>query len=46
VVDSYLGGNPHGDYQKIKEDNNRDKYMKSLGFTVLRFLSIFGFQET
>ena len=26
-----LDGDPHGEYHKIEEDKNRDKYMKSLG---------------
>jgi very-short-patch-repair endonuclease len=32
-----LDGDPHGEYHKIKKDENRDKYLESLGFTVLRF---------
>jgi len=40
-----LDGDPHGEYHKIEEDKNRDKYMKSLGFTVLRFENRFVFQD-
>jgi very-short-patch-repair endonuclease len=40
-----LDGDPHGEYHKIQEDENRDKYMESLGFTVLRFENRFVFQE-
>jgi very-short-patch-repair endonuclease len=40
-----LDGDSHGEYQKIEEDKNRDKYMKSLGFTVLRFENRFVFQD-
>ena len=36
---------PHGEYHKIQEDDNRDKYLESLGFTVLRFENSFVFQE-
>ena len=27
-----LDGDPHGEYHKIQEDENRDKYIESLGF--------------
>jgi very-short-patch-repair endonuclease len=27
-----LGGEPHGEYYKIQKDENRDKYLESLGF--------------
>ena len=40
-----LDGDPHGEYRKIQEDENRDKYLESLGFTVLRFENRFVFQE-
>jgi len=40
-----LDGDPHGEYHKIQEDENRDKYLESLGFTVLRFENRFVFQE-
>ena len=30
-----LDGNPHGEYHKIQEDENRDKYLESLVFKVL-----------
>ena len=30
-------GAPHGEYHRIQEDENRDKYIESLGFTVIRF---------
>ena len=32
-----LDGDPHGEYYKIQKDENIDKYLESLGFTVLRF---------
>ena len=41
-----LDGDIHGEYYKIQEDINRDKYLESLGFTVLRFENRFIFQET
>jgi len=40
-----LDGDPHIEYHKIAEDENRDKYLESLGFTVLRFENRFIFQE-
>ncbi|HBH82425.1 MAG TPA: cytosine methyltransferase [Bacteroidales bacterium] len=40
-----LNGDPHGEYHKIQEDENRDKYLESFGFTVLRFENRFVFQE-
>ena len=40
-----LDGDPHGEYYKIQKDENRDKYLESLGFTVLRFKNRFVFQE-
>jgi very-short-patch-repair endonuclease len=40
-----LDGDPHGEYHKIPKDENRDKYLESLGFTVLRFEKRFVFQE-
>ena len=39
-----LDGDPHGEYIKIQEDGNRDKYLESLGFIVLRFENRFVFQ--
>ena len=36
---------PHGEYPKIQKDENRDKYLKSLGFNILRFENKFVFQE-
>jgi very-short-patch-repair endonuclease len=40
-----LDGDPHGEYIKIQEDANRDKYLESLGFIVLRFENRFVFQD-
>ena len=40
-----LDGAPHGEYYKIYEDENRDKYIESLGFTVIRFENRIVFQE-
>ena len=40
-----LDGAPHGEYHKIEEDENRDKFLESFGFTVLRFENRFVFQE-
>jgi very-short-patch-repair endonuclease len=40
-----LDGDLHGEYYKIKENENRDKYLGTLGFTVLRFEIRFVFQE-
>ena len=40
-----LDGDTHGEYYKIQKDENRDKYLESLGFTVLRFENRFVFQE-
>jgi very-short-patch-repair endonuclease len=40
-----LDGAPHGEYHKIQEDENRDKYIESLGFTVIRFENRVVFQE-
>jgi very-short-patch-repair endonuclease len=40
-----LDGDPHGEYHKIEEDENRDKHLGTLGFTVLRFENRFVFQE-
>ncbi len=40
-----LDGDPHGEYHKIEEDKKRDKYLGTLGFTVLRFENRFVFQE-
>jgi very-short-patch-repair endonuclease len=40
-----LDGAPHGEYLRIQEDENRDKYIKSLGFTVIRFENRVVFQE-
>ena len=40
-----LDGDSHGEYNKIQEDENRDKYIESLGFTVMRFENRFVFQD-
>ena len=40
-----LDGAPHGEYHRIQEDENRDKYIESLGFTVIRFENRVVFQE-
>ncbi len=40
-----LDGDPHGEYHKIEEDKNRDKHMRTLGFTVIRFENRIVFQE-
>ena len=40
-----LDGDPHGEYHKIKKDENRDKFLQDLGFTVLRFENRCVFQE-
>jgi very-short-patch-repair endonuclease len=40
-----LDGNPHGEYHRIQKDENRDNYLKSLGFTVLRFENRIVFQD-
>ena len=40
-----LDGDHHGEDHNIQKDENRDKYLESLGFTVLRFENRFGFQE-
>ena len=40
-----LDGDSHGEYHKIQENENRDRYIESLGFTVLRFENRFVFQE-
>ena len=40
-----LDGDPHGEYHRIQKDENRDKYLESLGFIVLRFENRFVFQE-
>jgi very-short-patch-repair endonuclease len=40
-----LYGSPHGEYHRIREDENRDKYIESLGFTVIRFENRVLFQE-
>ena len=40
-----LDGDARGEYHKIEEDENRDKHLVSLGFTVLRFENRFVFQE-
>jgi very-short-patch-repair endonuclease len=40
-----LDGNPHGEYHRIQQDENRDKYLENLGFTVLRFENRFVFQD-
>ena len=40
-----LDGAPHGEYHRIQEDANRDKYIESLGFTIIRFENRLVFQE-
>jgi very-short-patch-repair endonuclease len=40
-----LDGAPHGEYHRILKDEIRDKYIESLGFTVIRFENRFVFQE-
>ena len=40
-----LDGDPHGEYHKIQEDEDRDKFLENFGFTVLRFENRFVFQE-
>ena len=40
-----LDGDPQGEYHKIQEDENMDKYVESFGFTVLRFENRIVFQE-
>ena len=40
-----LDGDPQGEYHKIQKDENRDKFLKSLGFTILRFENKFVFQD-
>ncbi|MGE5420107.1 MAG: endonuclease domain-containing protein [Chloroflexota bacterium] len=40
-----LDGEPHGDAVQIQNDTIRDKYLESLGLTVLRFENRFIFQE-
>jgi very-short-patch-repair endonuclease len=41
-----LDGDPHSEYHRIQKDEKRDKYLESLGFTVLRFENRFVFQES
>jgi very-short-patch-repair endonuclease len=41
-----LDGDHHGEYFKIQKDENRDKYLENLGFTVLRFENRFVFQDS
>ncbi len=40
-----LDGDSHGEYHKIQDDEIRDKYIESLGFTILRFENRFVFRE-
>ena len=40
-----LEGDHHGEYHNIQKDENRDKYLESLGFSVLRFENKFVFQK-
>ena len=40
-----LDGARHGEYHKILKDEDRDKYLEGLGFTVLRFENKSVFQE-
>ncbi len=40
-----LDGTPHGEYHQIQKDENRDKYLESLGFVVVRFENRIVFQD-
>ena len=40
-----LDGAPHGEYHRIQEDENRDRSIESLGFTVIMFENMVLFQE-
>jgi very-short-patch-repair endonuclease len=40
-----LDGYHHGEYHNIQKDENWDKYLESLGFTVLKLENKFVFQE-
>ena len=40
-----LDGAPHGEYHRIQKDENRGKYIESLGFRVIRFENRFVFQD-
>jgi very-short-patch-repair endonuclease len=40
-----LDGAPHGEYHRIEKDENRDKYIESLGFKVIRFENRVVFHE-
>jgi very-short-patch-repair endonuclease len=40
-----LDGAPHGEYHRIQKDENRDKYIESLGFSIIRFENRVVFQE-
>ena len=40
-----LDGAPHGEYHRIQKDESRDKYIESLGFTVIRFENRVVFQD-
>ena len=40
-----LDGAQHGEYDRIEKDENRDKYLETLGFTVIRFENRFALQE-
>lgn len=40
-----LDGYYHGDYIQIEEDNQRDKELSALGFTVIRFENRLVFQD-
>ena len=40
-----LDGAPHGEYHRILKGEIRDKYIESLGFTVIRFENRFVFKE-
>jgi len=40
-----LDGDSHGEYHRILEDENRDKCIKSLGFTIIRFENTVVFQD-
>ena len=40
-----LDGAPHGEYHQIQKDENRDKYLESFGFVVVRFENRIVFQD-
>ena len=40
-----LDRDPQGEYHRIQKDEKRDKYLESVGFTVLRFENRFVFKD-